>query len=135
MSEGLKRNWWLILATLNAGVELVFAAGIWVDKLIKDSVNVNGTEVALPGKALLVWGDIALTGLLVLAATAIVAGLSLRTSQPDRSRWLMVVGLVPAALIGMVFFWFPPFWIVSGAAIAVIARISTQGIGNELVTA
>jgi hypothetical protein len=35
----------------------------------------------------------------------------------------------------VVFFWFPPFWIVSGAAIAVIARISTRGAGKELFTA
>jgi hypothetical protein len=134
MAEGLKRNWWLILAALIAGVELVFAAGIWIDKLIKDTVNVNGTEVALPGKALLVWGDIALTGLLALAAAAIIVGLSLRTSQPDRSRWLLLVGLLPAAVIGVVFFWFPPFWIVSGAAIAVIARISAQGMRKEPLT-
>jgi len=134
MAEGLKRNWWLILAALIAGVELVFAAGIWIDKLIKDTVTVNGTEVALPGKAVLVWGDIALTGLLALAAAAITVGLSLRTSQPDRSRWLLLVGLLPAAVIGVVFFWFPPFWIVSGAAIAVIARISVQGMRKEPLT-
>ncbi len=134
MFEGLKRNWWLVLAALIAGLELVFAAGIWVDKFIKDTVLVNGTEVALPGKALLVWGDIALTSLSALAAIAIIAGLYIRTSQPDRSRWLIVVGLVPAVLIGVVFFWFPPFWFVSGAAIAVIARAS-QGMRKELLTA
>ena len=135
MFEGLKRNWWLAVAVAIAGLELVIAVGIWVDKLIKDTVLVNGTEVELPGEALLVWGDIALTAVLALAAIAIIAGLYRRTSEPDRSRWLMATGLVPAALIGVVFFWFPPFWIVSGAAIAVIARIATQGSMKELVTA
>ena len=135
MKERVKRQWWLIVAALIAGLELVVSAGIWIDKLTKDTVLLNGTEVELPGEALLVWGDIALTGLLALAGVAIIVGIFVRPSRPDRSRWLMVVGLAPAALIGVVFFWFPPFWIVSGAAIAVIARISTRGMRKELLTA
>ena len=135
MLDTLKRTWWLVLAALVAGLELVVAVGIWIDKLIRDTVLINGTEVELPGEALLAWGDIALTGLLALAAAAITVGILVRASQPDRSRGLIVAGLVPAALIGVVFFWFPPFWIVSGAAIAVIVRISTRGMKNELLTA
>jgi hypothetical protein len=135
MTETVRRQWWLVVAALIAVMELVVSAGIWIDKLTAETVLLNGTEVELPGEALLVWGDIALTGLLALAAAAIIAGLSARDSQPDRSRWLIMAGLVPAALLGVVFFWFPPFWIVSGAAIAVIARISTRGAGKELLTA
>ncbi|NNC93195.1 MAG: hypothetical protein HKN80_11970, partial [Acidimicrobiia bacterium] len=110
MLDTLKRTWWLVLAALVAGLELVVAVGIWIDKLIRDTVLINGTEVELPGEALLAWGDIALTGLLALAAAAITVGSIGRASQPDRSRGLIVTGLVPAALIGVVFFWFPPFW-------------------------
>lgn len=135
MTDTIKRNWWLGVAALIAGLQLVLSVGIWVDKLIGETTNINGVVVELPAEPLLDWGAILLTGVFALAAAAIIAGLYLRSQRPDRSRWLIMIGVIPSVLIGVVFFWFPPFWIVSGAAIAVIARISTQGIGNELITA
>jgi len=135
MTDTIKRNWWLGVAALIAALQLVLSVGIWVDKLTAETMNINGVVVELPAEPLLDWGAILLTGGFVLAAAALVAGLYLRSRKPDRSRWLIMAGLVPAALLGVVFFWFPPFWIVSGAAIAVIARISTQGMRKELLTA
>jgi len=134
VNEIVKKDWWLGVAALIAGIELVIAVGIWVDKLVADTTTINGVVTDLPGKALLVWGDILLTAVAVVAAAAILTGIYLRTRQPDRSRWLIVAGLIPAVLVGVVFFWFPPFWIVSGAAIAVIVRAG-RGATNEPVPA
>jgi len=134
MADTIKRNWWLGLAALIAGVQLVLSVGIWVDKLTTETTNINGVVVELPGEALLDWGAILLTGGFVLAAAALIAGLSLRSRQPARSRWLIMIGVIPAVLLGMVFFWFAPFWIVSGAALAVLVRAS-QGVVKEPVPA
>lgn len=128
MTDTIKRNWWLAVAALIAGLQVVLAVGIWVDKLTAETTNVNGVAVELPAEPLLDWGAILLTGAFALAAGALVAGLYLRSSQPDRSRWLIMIGVIPAVLIGVVFFWFPPFWIVSGAALAVLVRASRGAI-------
>jgi len=134
MNDPIKENWWLGVAALMAGLQLVLGVGIWVDKLVTDTTRVNGVVVDLPDKALLVWGDILLTSLTVLATAAIVAGLYLRSRRPERSRRLIMIGVLPSVLIGAVFFWFPPFWIVSGAAIAVVVRAS-KGAMREPVAA
>lgn len=133
MGKTIKRSWWLGVAALIAGLQLVMSVGIWVDKFIADTTNVNGVAVELPDKPLLVWGDILLTTVMGLAAAAIVAGLYLRSHRPDRSRWLIMIGLLPSVLIGVVFFWFPPFWIVSGAALAVLVRVSQGALKASVV--
>lgn len=134
MTDAIKRNWWLAVAALIAALQLVLAVGIWVDKLIAETTTINGVAVELPAEPLLDWGAILLTGAFALAAGALIAGLYLRSRQPDRSRWLIMIGVVPSVLIGMVFFWFAPFWIVSGAAIAVLVRAS-RGTASQPVPA
>ena len=105
MTDTIKRNWWLAVAALIAGLQLGLAVGIWVDKLTAQTTNINGVAVELPAETLLDWGAILLTGAFALAAGALVAGLYLRSSQPHRSRWLVMIGVIPAVLIGVVFFW------------------------------
>jgi hypothetical protein len=107
----LKESWWLIAATLIAGFEVVFAVGIQVDRANMDD----------PGPQ---YGDILLSTAAITAALAILIGIRLRSSQPRRASMLMTVGLVPAALAGIVFFWFPPFWALTVLAIALIVKVN-----------
>ena len=61
---------------------------------------------------------------MALAAVAVVTGLLLRRSKPERAQTLLVVGLIPGLMAGMVFFWFPPFWLVSIVSLTLIVRIA-----------
>jgi hypothetical protein len=126
MTDTIKRNWWLGVAALIAGLHLVLGVVIWIDKLTAETTSINGVVVELPAEPLLDWGAILLTGVMAVAAAAIIAGLYLRSQRPERSRWLIMIGVIPSVLIGVVFFWFPPFWIVSGAALAVLVRVSQE---------
>jgi hypothetical protein len=129
-----RHTWWTIGAGLIAVLELVFSVGLWVDRLTEDRTRDlgNGVTFTVPSEFGPVWGDILLTGGVALAAAAIIAGLHRRNSQPDRSRSLLVAGLAPAALAGVVFFWFPPFWGVSVLAVALIVRVGRDGTGVAL---
>ena len=134
MIETLKRNWWLGVAALLGALQLAIIVGIWIDKLIAETTNINGVVVELPGEPLLDWGLITLTIVALVATAAIAVGLYSWFRSGDQSRWLIMIGVLPSALIGFVFFWFPPFWIVTGAAIAVFLRAS-KGEANERVPA
>ena len=106
----LKENWWLIVAALIAGFEIFFAVGIQVDRSGLDD----------PGP---LDGDILLSLATAGAALAILAGILLRSSQPRRSSMLMTIGLAPAALAGIVFFWFPPFWGLTALAVTLMVKV------------
>lgn len=119
-----QRTWWTWGAGLIAALELAFSAGIWIERMTEDRTRNlgSGVTITVPSEFGPVWGDVLLTGVVALAAGAIVAGLSLRMRRPERARRLLLAGLVPAAAAGVVFFWFPPFWGVSLLAIALIVQ-------------
>lgn len=103
------------------------AGGIWFDRLTNDTVELyEGVAVRVPNDFGPVYGDVLLTGAIALAAFAIIAGLFIRSTQAVRGHRLMLAGLTPAALAGIVFFWFPPFWVLSAMAIAVMVRVSRE---------
>jgi hypothetical protein len=126
-----QRTWWTIGAGLIAVLELVFAVGVWVDRLTEDRTRElgGGVTVTVASEFGPVWGDVLLTGVVALAAAGIIAGLYLHDRQPGRARALLLAGLAPAAVAGAVFFWFPPMWVVSILAIALIVRIARDGAG------
>ena len=125
-----ERTWWTIGAGLIAALELVFSVGVWVDRLTEDRTRDlgGGVTVTVPSEFGPVWGDILLTGGVALAPLAIIAGLFLRNRQPDRARGLLLAGLAPAAVAGVVFFWFPPMWAVSALAIAIFVAVARHRI-------
>ena len=124
-------SWWVIGAGLIAVLELVFSIGVWVDRLTEDRTRDlgSGVSVTVPSEFGPVWGDILLTGAVAIAAVAIVTGLYLRHRQPERAQTLLIVGLVPGVLAGVVFFWFAPFWAVSIVALALIVRVARHEVG------
>ncbi len=121
-----QRTWWTLGAGLIAVLELVFSAGIWIERLTEDRTRDlgNGVTLTVPSELGPVWGAILVTGAVALAASAIFAGLYLRRRRPEPARALIVVGLVPSVLSGVVFFWFPPMWLISAVAIAVVVGVS-----------
>ncbi len=121
--------WWAIGAGLIAVLELVFSVGIWVERLSEDRTRDlrEGVTVTVPSEFGPIYGDILLTGAVTLAAVAVIAGLYLRRRQPNRARGLLLAGLAPAVAAGAVFFWFPPFWVISAVAIAVMVRVVREG--------
>lgn len=119
----LKENWWLIAVALIAGFEIFFAVGIQLDRGNLDD----------PGP---LYGDILLSMATFAAALAILAGIRLRSSDPRRASRLMTIGLVPAALSGVVFIWFPPFWGLTALAIALIVKVNrASDVASELAPA
>ena len=127
MKELKREHWWLATAALIAGVELFVTGGIWFDRLTDDTVELyEGVAVRVPNDLGPVYGDVLFTGVVGLAAVAIIAGLYFRSTRAERGHRLMLAGLVPAALAGIVLFWFPPFWVLSVVAIAVMVRVSRE---------
>jgi len=112
--SSLKRNWWLVAAALVGGFEIFFAVAILFDR----------TDEPDPGP---LYGTILLSIAAAAAGIAILAGLAMRSSQPARARTLMIAGLAPAALAGVVFFWFPPFWLLTALAVTLIVKTSSIG--------
>lgn len=136
----MSRLWnapWLVAgAALLAGLELFVAVGIWVDRFTEDSVALyEGTTVRVPSETGPLYGDLLLTGLIGGAALAVIAGLYLRSRRPVVAHRLIVGGLIPAALSGLVFWWFPPFWIASVVAVAVMIGVSLKPRTTEPVRA
>ncbi|MDH3605970.1 MAG: hypothetical protein OER12_03130, partial [Acidimicrobiia bacterium] len=126
MMKGLKRTtWWLATAAVIAGTYLTVAVGLWVDRLIPDTVTLsNGRKVRLPSEPLL--GDILFTGIVAALGVVLILGILKYSTNPRRGRLLMLVGLIPAAASGAVFFWFPPFWILTALAVVVIVRLAVE---------
>ena len=126
------RSWWVVAAGAIAALELVFAVGVWVDRLTEDRTRElgNGVTVTVPSEFGPLLGDILLTGVVALAAVAIVMGLATRHLEPVRAQKLLVIGLIPGVGAGVVFFWFAPFWVVSIVAVALIVRIASLDVGT-----
>jgi hypothetical protein len=97
-----KQTWWVTLAVLLAGFEAFMAVGFGLDSEL--------TVAARVGMFLLP---------MAFAVTAII-GARLRPRQRQRGDALIAIGLVPSALVGVVFFWFPPMWLVTVAGVAVM---------------
>lgn len=123
-------NWWVVAAAALAGLELFVVAGTWIERFSTEKVTLyQGVTVELPSQTGPLWGIVLGTGAIVLAAAAVLGGLYLRAKRPAQSRRLILAGLAPAALAGVVFFWFPPMWVVSLMAVAVMVRVSREALG------
>jgi hypothetical protein len=61
----------------------------------------------------------------VFAATvlALVIGLRLLSSKPRMASYLLTFGLLPIALAGVMFFWFPPMYLASVLGTYLIVRV------------
>ena len=126
----MKRPWWLVIAGAIALLEFVLAFGIWIERLTEDRTRElgSGVTVTVPSEFGPLYGDILLTGAVALAGIALVAGISLWSRNPDRAKTLLTLGLVPGVLAGMVFFWFPPFWVVSVVSVILLIALGRDRV-------
>lgn len=101
-----RQTWWVSLAVVLAGLQVLMAAGFGFDSETSLTVGVRA---------------IAITVLMALSALTFI-GISQRRQHRRRGNALIAVGIVPSALAGIVMFWFPPMWLMTVAGIAVIVR-------------
>lgn len=97
-----KQTWWVTLAVLLAGFEVFLAVGFGLDSELAVVARIGWFLVPM-----------------AFAVTTVI-GARLRPRQRPRGDALIAIGLVPSALVGVVFFWFPPLWLVTVAGIAVM---------------
>lgn len=97
-----KQTWWVSVAVVLAGLQTFFAIAFGVDP-----------DAGVTAQATMFIGLAAFTTLAVI-------GIRQRREQRRRGDTLIAVGLIPSAIAGIAFFWFPPMWLMTVAAIAVI---------------
>lgn len=97
-----KQAWWVTLAVVLAGVETFLALGFGIDP-----------EGAVAGR-------VGMFLVLMAFAGATAVGARLRPRQRQRGDALIAIGVLPSALVGVVFFWFPPMWLVTVAGVIVM---------------
>ena len=87
--------WWVSVAAVLAGIEFVFAFAVAFEP------NVDILQRVITSSSWAASGGIALLGVLG------------RPRHRRRGDALIAVGVVPAVLAGIVFFWFPPLWLTT----------------------
>ncbi len=96
------QTWWVSLAAVLAGLQIVFAIGIGLDS------EASATERIV---IFSVWGG--------SAALALI-GAWQRPRHRRRGDALIALGALPAVLGGIIFFWFPPLWLTTAAGLVVM---------------
>jgi hypothetical protein len=97
-----KQTWWVTLAVLLAGFEAFMAVGFGLDSESNVAARVGWFLVPM-----------------AFAAVTVI-GARQRPRQRQRGDTLIAIGVIPSALVGVVFFWFPPLWLVTVAGVAVM---------------
>lgn len=107
--SSVKQNWWKWAIGLFGAFQAVFAVewtiGVFVDG--DRAVSVLIAEAVVP----------------FVGVTALVVGLRLLNSKPKAAAILLTIGLLPVALAGALFFWFPPMWAVSVLGVYLIVKV------------
>lgn len=111
--SSFKQNWWKWAIGLFAAFQAVFAIEAGIAVLVRDDT------LGTPSGFLRVLDLI----IPVIGATGLIVGLRLLKSQPRAASVLLALGLLPIALAGVVFFWFPPMYLVSVFGIYLIVRV------------
>jgi hypothetical protein len=111
--SNFKQNWWKWAIGVFAAFQTVFA----VEAVVGLIAGWQEPAIHLLDAHLLD-ALIPITGAVVL-----IVGLKLLTNQPRLAAILLTIGLLPVALVGVVFFWFPPMWLVSLLGIYLIVKV------------
>lgn len=120
-----RRIWLMVGAGLIAALELWLAVVVWIERITEDRTRDlgSGVTVTVPSDLGPVWGDVLFSAATAAAGVAIVTGLYQLNRRPQLARNLILAGLAPATLAGAVFFWFPPFWLITAVAIAAMVGV------------
>ena len=106
--SNFKQSWWKWAIGVLAAFQAVFA----IEAVIGVVAGWQSPEVHL------IDALIPITGVAVL-----LVGLRLLRSRPRVAAALLTIGLLPVALAGVIFFWFPPMWAVSVLGIYLIVKV------------
>lgn len=98
-----KQTWWVSLAVVLAGLQIVFAIGIGMD---------SEASVAERTVIFFVSGG---------SAALALFGARQRPRHRRRGDVLIALGVVPAVISGIIFFWFPPMWLTTAAGVAAMS--------------
>lgn len=97
-----KQTWWVSLAVVLSGLQIVFAVGIGADS------EAGATERLV---VFFVWSVGAALGLI---------GVQRRTRLRRNGDALIALGVIPAVATGIIAYWFPPMWLITAAGLIVI---------------
>ena len=97
-----RQAWWVSLAVVLAGLQMILAVGIGLDS------EATGAERVV---FFSVWGA---------GAALAVLGIQQRQRHRRRGDALIALGVVPAVASGIVAFWFPPMWLITAGGLLVI---------------
>jgi len=97
-----KQGWWVSLTVALAGLQIVFAVGIGLDS------EATAAERLF---ILVVWGGSAILALI---------GVAHKPSSRRVGDVLIGLGVIPAVIGGIIFFWFPPLWLITAAGLVVV---------------
>jgi hypothetical protein len=111
-----KQTWWVSLAVVLAGLQVVFAIGIGADSEASNTERIVFFSV---------WGG---------GAVLTILGARLRRQNQRSGDALIALGVVPAAITGIIAYWFPPMWLVTAAGLAVIWSSIRDAVAPVAVT-
>ena len=97
-----KQAWWVSLAVVLAGLQIVFAIGIGADS------EAGATE------------RLVFFSLWSVGAALAVLGIQQRPRHRRRGDVLIALGVIPAVATGIIAYWFPPMWLTTAAGLVVI---------------
>ena len=106
--SSFKQNWWKWAVGVFAAFQAMFA----VEAIVGIAAGWQEPAVHLID---------AITPIIGLAS--LIVGLRIFDSQPRAAAALLTVGLLPVALAGVIFYWFPPMWAVSLIGIYLIVKV------------
>jgi hypothetical protein len=97
-----KQTWWVSLAVVLAVLQIVFAVA-----------NAGDPDASVTEKLVIfsVWGG--------SAALAFI-GVQQRPRNRRIGDALIALGVLPAVVTGIIFFWFPPLWLTTAAGLVVM---------------
>ena len=97
-----KQTWWVSLAVVLAGLQVVFAIGIGADSEASNTERVV-FFIGFGGGAVLT-----------------ILGARLRRHNQRAGDALIAIGVIPSVLIGIIAFWFPPMWLAAATGLVVM---------------
>jgi hypothetical protein len=111
--SSFKQNWWKWAIGVFAVLQGVFVVEGGLALFLKDdSIGTSLSSTRVP------------EFLIPLATmTCLLVGLRILGERPRTAAALLTVGLLPVALFGFIFFWFPPMYLVSVVGIYLIVRV------------
>lgn len=117
-------RWYRPILGVFAAVEALAAVGSLIDRYRTDTQPLfEGVAAEVPANGGPLWEDLLFSGIMAACAIALAGAIYMWHRRPRQAGLLTLVGLAPALISGVVFFWFPPFWLTTAVAAFVFVQI------------